>query len=524
MNKTTLKDFVQDIKALETFYSQRGKAYKVVKTSSKETTIEEVERKKTFTIETKALLNALNESNDQRITIKLLERYVAKTAAPSCAALLQEIWVNKAINEFSEIFGTLYDKLKAGSLGGIDTTFDETHKIKPTSYKEQLQGLDHEDLIEIAHALGVTGMERENVRRTKKAMVEEIHSYATTHAAEWLEDLTTLDLLLLQSLFANSIPYNLESHIPVLIDFLWMLAEVGVDKNNNERAVLCDDLKEPIKQLIDMVFLKKLQSGEDVIENALMGLLTTVGWISRQKATEILTQLLPVNNKNITQEAIIHFMNHSMLVRAMAYWAYWDETRQTLVAPLVPDRPGTGQSEWPTNDYPPLTFGELIARGCFPNIRPYAKIEHEFFEILCKHADNENVASILFSHIFITIQQERMPEKKIISHIISSLHFNDMPPEKEMNTITAFINSVPRYAFNGFTPNDAKGKQLKKRTPEPNLPMGFNNEQGLFDILEPGLFQDSLPTSPITHEKVGRNDPCPCGSGKKYKKCCGRES
>ena len=25
-------------------------------------------------------------------------------------------------------------------------------------------------------------------------------------------------------------------------------------------------------------------------------------------------------------------------------------------------------------------------------------------------------------------------------------------------------------------------------------------------------------------EKVGRNDPCPCGSGKKYKKCCGANS
>ena len=23
-------------------------------------------------------------------------------------------------------------------------------------------------------------------------------------------------------------------------------------------------------------------------------------------------------------------------------------------------------------------------------------------------------------------------------------------------------------------------------------------------------------------KKVGRNEPCPCGSGKKYKKCCGR--
>ena len=25
-----------------------------------------------------------------------------------------------------------------------------------------------------------------------------------------------------------------------------------------------------------------------------------------------------------------------------------------------------------------------------------------------------------------------------------------------------------------------------------------------------------------TQKKVGRNAPCPCGSGKKYKKCCGR--
>jgi preprotein translocase subunit SecA len=24
--------------------------------------------------------------------------------------------------------------------------------------------------------------------------------------------------------------------------------------------------------------------------------------------------------------------------------------------------------------------------------------------------------------------------------------------------------------------------------------------------------------------KVGRNEPCPCGSGKKYKKCCGAAS
>ena len=27
-----------------------------------------------------------------------------------------------------------------------------------------------------------------------------------------------------------------------------------------------------------------------------------------------------------------------------------------------------------------------------------------------------------------------------------------------------------------------------------------------------------------TEPKVGRNDPCPCGSGKKYKNCCGKNA
>lgn len=32
-------------------------------------------------------------------------------------------------------------------------------------------------------------------------------------------------------------------------------------------------------------------------------------------------------------------------------------------------------------------------------------------------------------------------------------------------------------------------------------------------------------STPIQHgEKIGRNDPCPCGSGKKYKQCCGKDN
>ena len=34
----------------------------------------------------------------------------------------------------------------------------------------------------------------------------------------------------------------------------------------------------------------------------------------------------------------------------------------------------------------------------------------------------------------------------------------------------------------------------------------------------------AAPTTRRGAPKVGRNDPCPCGSGKKYKKCCGMET
>jgi uncharacterized protein YecA (UPF0149 family) len=37
-------------------------------------------------------------------------------------------------------------------------------------------------------------------------------------------------------------------------------------------------------------------------------------------------------------------------------------------------------------------------------------------------------------------------------------------------------------------------------------------------------YSDPTPGEPVrTDPKIGRNEPCPCGSGKKYKKCCGKK-
>jgi preprotein translocase subunit SecA len=51
-----------------------------------------------------------------------------------------------------------------------------------------------------------------------------------------------------------------------------------------------------------------------------------------------------------------------------------------------------------------------------------------------------------------------------------------------------------------------------------HIPLGGdNNPIPLVEFLpSPGVNKNRG----IRTEKIGRNDPCPCGSGKKYKKCC----
>lgn len=44
-----------------------------------------------------------------------------------------------------------------------------------------------------------------------------------------------------------------------------------------------------------------------------------------------------------------------------------------------------------------------------------------------------------------------------------------------------------------------------------------NSNQGKY---LPSKKSNHQPTKSTLKKEVGRNDPCPCGSGKKYKKCC----
>ena len=110
------------------------------------------------------------------------------------------------------------------------------------------------------------------------------------------------------------------------------------------------------------------------------------------------------------------------------------------------------------------------------------------------------------------------------------------------------LSNNTRIPFNkGYTPNEMASilpaKPLQSITLGPNIKkaimngsitvheykdyiqgISFPSEELKEDLLkELDLFSnENVSMRSRQHKKVGRNEPCPCGSGKKYKKCCGR--
>jgi len=72
---------------------------------------------------------------------------------------------------------------------------------------------------------------------------------------------------------------------------------------------------------------------------------------------------------------------------------------------------------------------------------------------------------------------------------------------------------------------DAQLAVLTENVPETIADVVFNIQHWTSTQRQPAPFPSmaaaNMPVPPRTTPKVGRNEPCPCGSGRKYKKCCG---
>ena len=69
--------------------------------------------------------------------------------------------------------------------------------------------------------------------------------------------------------------------------------------------------------------------------------------------------------------------------------------------------------------------------------------------------------------------------------------------------------------------NSEKSQTNSDRTSSTPLPQ-FQVRQGFQQAIENSMPQQEKKQPIVVDPKVGRNDACPCGSGKKYKQCHGK--
>ncbi len=90
------------------------------------------------------------------------------------------------------------------------------------------------------------------------------------------------------------------------------------------------------------------------------------------------------------------------------------------------------------------------------------------------------------------------------------IRFSDEQLDKFTRLIMEANNNTRMLEFRGYTPNEISGAVWPFATGRPHSAM-------------PNSFvPTAMPMQPASTRKIYPNDPCPCGSGKKYKKCCGR--
>lgn len=78
-----------------------------------------------------------------------------------------------------------------------------------------------------------------------------------------------------------------------------------------------------------------------------------------------------------------------------------------------------------------------------------------------------------------------------------------------LNLVMDFVNNIPIWGNNGWSPAELYRREMGEEASGDGASSGRGSKRVFCD-------ESGKP------RKVGRNEPCPCGSGKKYKRCCGR--
>ena len=419
------------------------------------------------------------------------------------------------------------------------TKGEESKKTKGKESKKQVaksvtlldivSDLNKGEIVDCADDLHLKIDKRLGIEKMRKAYVKEILANVEMVLCQLpLEDLLILDNLV-DGINGPNVVNVYDSYRSYLLVSYGLADEIDDDEDYHY-LLFGDDFRDAVAPHIKEILNNDLIKSRIMIENFVEGLANLYGVVSRREVKEMMVRVFDVEDKESAEKMLFTVEQFS----ALFTWMMFD--MEPTKTPADDTMFFISRYSW---DLPRELFHMIQNNSFSMEYRLFTKEEifnacSSPFPIIPNKKQKE------FSQMF---KDEFGLNKLEISDICHELWYRMMhdgddmfdetsPEEFFMDLLDAceasqstrnhalglladYLNNIPQWKWKGHTSDEVfkehpiLSKAIQERTDSSRQISGPLNHFGV-----------TMPI--ITTAKVGRNEPCPCGSGKKYKNCCGR--
>ena len=316
---------------------------------------------------------------------------------------------------------------------------------------------------------------------------------------------------------------------------LVMLSLVDIEFGDGNHFIrITDDLRKAIRPIIDEVKEDKAYIARSVLEQFCLGAMNIYGVIAEHDLIKVANHCIGMKE---IDETLFSLIAHSSLILKLNANLNPDEDEYYFKSPFLDidqvDEVRQGQQPVRLKKFSPEEYFRAGNLTDFKLPNPYSEQLQSLFKKKCGLGDLD-VDKIMF------ITWLLMQSQRLINPIeIITTYFGSITPDLDskdfddlLTAFTNYWNHLPQWRFKGRCAADISRPIDPTRPPKvvigPNMrKMGYTQED--VDEMMAEAFSrsfgggDAVGQAPMfSHPGVGRNDPCPCGSGKKFKNCCGR--
>ncbi|KAB3526718.1 SEC-C metal-binding domain-containing protein [Alkaliphilus serpentinus] len=357
------------------------------------------------------------------------------------------------------------------------------------TYSDLLNRLNKSELDEIRKALGIVGAST----LKKQDLIEILEHEIPYGVGALLVNITDEDLKLLKKLMVKG---ELFLQLNEVIDTFWLFTKglvfSEVIEGGKLRAFIPRGLIEPISNEINSTSYAKDRKEIKKLIEIINGVMIYYG-------------ALTVNNLyNIVGRVIKKPLDYEIVAKALT----WEKDERSLfkvvyqyVSHCDAENPEKIFLEHYKREIPyyPITLKDIKEAAALGHI-PYNVYDlnllnylYNFFEI-----DKEELDLLFFEGKLLINNSDRPND--IISYFIEQFHFNNIEETQQAaDLVVEMYNNSKQWVLKGHSPADLR----------PNPLQSVSNKKPIKDESNKVI-------------KISRNQPCPCGSGLKYKRCCGK--